>query len=93
MINAIISYKENTLILDLPRSIYDMYEKLQSIGYPGNPHTAQLTDNEGDDLRVKLYGSTEIGNHLIRILSEQNTLADANTLAFAVLNASDDIKL
>lgn len=93
MINAIISYKENTLVLDLPRSIYDIYEKLQSIGYPGNPHTAQLIDSEGEDLRVKLYGSTETGNHLIRILSEQNTLADANTLAFAVLNASDDIKL
>ena len=92
-INAIISYKENILILDLPRSIYDIYEKLQSIGYAGNPRTAQLTDNEEDDLRVKLYGSTEIGNHLIRILSEQNTLAGANTLAFAVLNASDDIKL
>ena len=49
--------------------------------------------NEDDALRVKLYGRIEMGNRLIRILSEQNTLADANTLAFAVLNASDDIKL
>lgn len=79
--------------MDLPRSIYDIHEKLMSIGYAGGPNQAKLTDNEGDALRVKLYGRIEMGNHLIRMLSEQNTLADANTLAFAVLNASDDIKL
>ena len=79
--------------MDLPRSIYDIHEKLMSIGCPTAPGRIPLTDNEDDALRVKLYGRIEMGNHLIRILSEQNTLADANTLAFAVLNASDDIKL
>ena len=93
MINAIIYHGENTLVLELPHSIYDIYEKLMSIGYAGGPNQAKLTDNEGDALRVKLYGRIEMGNHLIRMLSEQHTLADANTLAFAVLNASDDIKL
>ena len=93
MINAIIYHGENTLVLELPRSIYDIHEKLMSIGYAGGPNQAKLTDNEDDALRVKLYGRIEMGNHLIRILSEQNTLADANTLAFAVLKASDDIKL
>ena len=93
MINAIIYHGENTLILELPRSVYDIHEKLMSIGYAGGPNQAKLTDNEDDALRVKLYGRIEMGNHLIRMLSEQNTLADANTLAFAVLNASDDIKL
>lgn len=93
MINAIIYHGENTLVLELPHSIYDIYEKLMSIGYAGGPNQVKLTDDEGDALRVKLYGRIEMGNHLIRMLSEQNTLADANTLAFAVLNASDDIKL
>ena len=93
MIEAIIHYHDSTLIMDLPRSIYDIHEKLMSIGYAGGPKQAKLTDNEGDALRVKLYGRIEMGNHLIRMLSEENTLADANTLAFAVLNASDDIKL
>ena len=92
MINAIIYHGENTLVLELPHSIYDIYEKLMSIGYAGGPNQVKLTDDEGDALRVKLYGRIEMGNHLIRMLSEQNTLADANTLAFAVLNASDDIK-
>ena len=93
MIEAIIHYQDSTLIMDLPRSIYDIHEKLMSIGCPTAPGRIPLTDNEDDALRVKLYGRIEMGNHLIRILSEQNTLADANTLAFAVLNASDDIKL
>lgn len=31
MITAIIRNKENTLVLELPHSIYDIYEKLQSI--------------------------------------------------------------
>lgn len=93
MINAIIYHGENTLVLELPRSIYDIHEKLMSIGYAGGPNQAMLTDNEDDTLRVKPYGRIEMGNHLIRMLSEENTLADANTLAFAVLNASDDIKL
>ena len=93
MIEAIIHYHDSTLIVDLPRSIYDIHEKLMSIGCPTAPGRIPLTDNEDDALRVKLYGRIEMGNHLIRILSEQNTLADANTLAFAVLNASDDIKL
>ena len=31
------------------------------------------------------------GNHLLRLLTEQNTLADANTMAFVVQNASADI--
>lgn len=93
MINAIIYYGANTLVLELPRSIYDIHEKLMSIGYCDNPYRAKLTDNEGDDLRIKLYGRIEMGNHLIRLLSEQNTLADANTLVSVVLNASDDIKL
>ena len=93
MIEAIVHYNDSTLIMDLPRNIYDIHEKLMSIGYAGGPNQAKLTDNEGDALRVKLYSRIEMGNHLIRMLSEQNTLADANTLAFAVLNASNDIKL
>lgn len=93
MIEAIVHYNDSTLIMDLPRSVYDIYEKLMSIGYAGGPNQAKLTDNEGDALRVKLYSRIEMGNHLIRMLSEQNALADANTLAFAVLNASNDIKL
>ena len=45
MITAIIRNKENTLVLDLPHSIYDIYEKLQSIGIMQPPKQIPLTDN------------------------------------------------
>lgn len=60
MINAIIYHGENTLVLELPRSIYDIHEKLMSIGCPIAPGRIPLTDNEDDALRVKLYSRIEI---------------------------------
>lgn len=92
MISAIIKNKGNTLVLDFPRGIYDIYEKLQSIGIMEPPNQILLTDKEDDKIRVKLYAESDTGSHLIQILKEQNTIADANLLAFAVENASDDIK-
>lgn len=60
-INAIIESKDGgTLVLDFPRSIYDVYEKLQSVGIRQSPHQITLSDEEGDDVRVKLYSEDEI---------------------------------
>lgn len=92
MINAIVNHGNSTLILELPHNIYDIHEKLMSIGCTDGPHRVPLTDNDGDDLRVKLYGTDDTGNHLLLLLTERNTLADANTMAFVVQNASADIK-
>ena len=64
-INAIIESKDGgTLVLDFPRSIYDVYEKLQSVGIRQSPHQITLSDEEGDDVRVKLYSEDEIGKHV-----------------------------
>ena len=43
-------------------------------------------------MRVKLYSEDEIGKHLLLTLKEQNTLADANMLAFMVDNAKPDFR-
>ena len=92
-INAIIESKDSgTLVLDFPRSIYDVYEKLQSVGIRQSPHQITLSDEEGDDVRVKLYSEDEIGKHLLLTLKEQNSLADANMLAFMVDNAKPDFR-
>lgn len=38
-INAVIENKDGgTLVLDFPHSIYDVYEKLQSVGIRQSPH-------------------------------------------------------
>lgn len=83
IINAVIASKDGgTLVLDFPRSIYDVYEKLQSVGIRQSPHQITLSDEEGDDVRVKLYSEDETGKHLLLTLKEQNSLADANMLCW-----------
>lgn len=92
-INAVIESKDGgTLVLDFPRSIYDVYVKLQSVGIRESPHQITLSDEESDDVRVKLYSEDEVGKHLLLTLNEQNTLADANLLAFMVDNAKEDFR-
>lgn len=92
MITAIIRNKENTLVLDLPHSIYDIYEKLRSIGIMQPPKRIPLTDNEGEDIGVKLFGESDFGQHLLLTLSEKNSIADANMLTLVIGAASEDIK-
>ena len=92
MITAIIRNKENTLVLDFPRSIYDLYEKLQSVGIMKSPKQIPLTDNEDEDIGVKLFSESDFGQHLLLTLHEKNTIADANMLTLVIGSASDDIK-
>lgn len=93
-INAVIeSSNGGTLVLDFPRSIYDVYEKLQSVGIRHSLHQITLSDEDGDDVRVKLYSESEVGKHLLLTLNDRNSLADANLLAFMVDNAKPDFRI
>ena len=92
MITAIIRNKENALVLELPHSIYDIYEKLCSIGITQPPKQIPLTDNEDEDIGVKLFSESDFGQHLLLTLNEKNSIADANMLTFVVLAADTDIK-
>ena len=92
MITALIRNKENTLIQDFPCSIYDLYEKLQSVGIRRSPKQIPLTDSEGEDIGVKLFSDNDFGRHLLLTLNEENTLAEANLLTLIVQAADEDIK-
>ena len=92
MITAIIRNKNNTLVLDFPRSIYDLYEKLQSVGVMRSPKQIPLTDSEDEDIGVKLFSESDFGQHLLLTLHEKNTIADANMLTLVIGSASEDIK-
>ena len=92
MITAIIRNKENTLVLELPHSIYDIYEKLRSIGIMQPPKQIPLTDNEDEDIGVKLFSESDFGQHLLPTLNEKNSIADANMLTLVIGAASEDIK-
>ena len=92
MITAIIRNKDNTLVLDFPCDIYSVYTRLQSIGIAKSPKQIPLTDNEDEDIGVKLYSESDFGQHLLLTLNEKNTIADANMLTLVIGSASDDIK-
>lgn len=79
-------------MLDFPRSIYDLYEKLQSVGIMKSPKQIPLTDNEDEDIGVKLFSESDFGQHLLLTLHEKNTIADANMLTLVIGSASEDIK-
>ena len=92
MITVIIRNKDNTLVLDFPCDIYSVYTRLQSIGIAKSPKQIPLTDNEDEDIGVKLYSESDFGQHLLLTLNEKNTVADANMLTLVVGAASEDIK-
>ena len=92
MITAFIRNKENTLVLELPHSIYDIYEKLRSIGIMQPPKRIPLTDNEDEDIGVTLFSESDFGRHLLLTLNEKNSIADANMLTLVIGAASEDIK-
>lgn len=92
MINAVITNKEHTLITEFPKDYLSIYEELCSIGCRKALERINLTDDEDDEIRVKLYSENDVGQHLCRLFSEQHTLAEVNTVCFVVRNVSESIK-
>lgn len=93
MINAIIQNNNGeTLVWEFPGNIYELYHQLQSIGIHKPPSGIRLTDEEDDPIQVKLYAESDIGNHLIRLLSEKHSLEDAEAIASVVEKANNLIK-
>lgn len=72
MINAIVRYKDKTAVIKLPRTYLDIYEELLFIGYRKPLERILLTDNEGDNLRVKIYSDNDFGRHLCRLFVDGN---------------------
>lgn len=92
LIGTVITNKENTLITEFPKDYLTIYEELCSIGCRKALERIPLTDNEEDDIRVKLYADSDIGKHLICLFSEENTIADVNTVCFVIEKADETVK-
>lgn len=90
MVNVIVRNKGNTLVMELPRSTWDMHEKLRSIGVTNYANQIPITDNEEDDIGVKLYAESDIGNHLALVFSEKDTLSDVNITLQTVLDVDGE---
>lgn len=79
---AVVQTRANTLVLDFPKSLTELRVALLHSGIPEPPRDIFLMDNEGDPIRVKVYGENELGRHLARIFSEADDLAKVNTVVF-----------
>ena len=92
MINAIINNKDKTAVVEFPMDLYKLYRDLHEIGFQGGPHRVKLTDNEEDDIRVKLFSDNDFGNHLVLLFNENDTLEDVHTVVGAITIAPDEVK-
>lgn len=92
MLSAIINHKDKTAVVEFPMDLYKLYQDLHDIGFQGGPHRVKLTDNEEDDMRVKLYSDNDFGNHLTLLLKESDTLEDVHTVVGAITIAPDEVK-
>ena len=91
-IRAVIQTDSGTLLVDFPQGIYDLYEKLHSVGIRHSPSNIPIVDEEGGAIRVKLYAEDDVGKRLALLFSENDTLAEVNTTAYVVENADPEIK-
>ena len=93
MINAIVQNKQGeTAVIDLNVHYHEIYKELQSLGYYGSPERLLLRDEEDEEYSVKLYSDSDIGNSMILLLNERDSLYDAYLLDLAVTNAREEIK-
>ena len=58
MINAIISCKDKTAVVEFPMDLYKLYQDLHDIGFQGGPHRVKLTDRYS----LKGWRKDEIGS-------------------------------
>ncbi|MCI8471853.1 MAG: hypothetical protein HFE65_01955 [Clostridiales bacterium] len=92
MINVVVQNKDGeTAVLDLTTHYHEIYRSLLAIGY-GSPELLRLRDEEDEEYSVKLYSDSDIGNSMIRLLNENDTLYDAYLLDLAVTNAREEIQ-
>ena len=90
MIKAKITSKAGTsLEWEMPTTIHELHHALAEMGIRKTPRSILLTDDNAAD--VELTADSKIGSRLLRVFSKGDTLADANTVAFAVSTAREEI--
>lgn len=92
MLKAMITANDQTAIVEFPIDQFELHRQLRQIGIQKGAHRVHLTDNEEDDIQVKLFADNDIGNHLIRVFHERDTLDDVHTAVGAIDIAPDAVK-
>ena len=90
MLGVVIANGDKQLVIDLPASSAAMQAELASIDITVPIESVLLSDEEGEKIRIKLYASTPSSAHLLRLLTPDRSLADANLCA-GILQEADTI--
>ena len=78
MLNAIITYKGNTLLLEFPCKRMLLAEHLASIGIRTPPSEIKCIDEEDAPIQVKIYGESEFDSKLASLVSPENSIQGVN---------------
>ena len=93
MLNAIIqNQKRETAVVDLTVDLNTLYQEIHTISHYLTPERLFLRDEEDEEYSVKLYAESDIGQHMLLLLGEHDTIYDAYLLDLAVTNAREEIK-
>ena len=79
LLNAIITHKGNTLLLEFPCKRMLLAEHLASIGIRTQPSEIKCIDEEEDaPIQVKIYGESEFDAKLASLISPENSIQGVN---------------
>lgn len=88
MFDYTVKIKGGTVIGSMPTGMTDIQLKLLSVGVALPPDRVYLRYGEDEELRARVTGTNESSMAISKLLTEENTLADANMLSF-VLEGAD----
>lgn len=90
MIKGKITGKTGTFLeRELPTDVHQFYHDMREAGINKPPRNILLRDDK--DVGLQLSADSEIGIRLLRVFGRNDTLADANTVVFAVSTAKEEI--
>ena len=91
MLNALITSGEKTAILTLPSDRFTLQYELAQIGIRKRLTELPINDDEEQDIQIKLFADSDIGNSLAVLFNPTYTLEDANLCAHMVENARPEL--
>lgn len=91
MLNALINHKEQSAVLTLPMDRFSLQYELAQIGIRQRLTDIPISDEEEQDIQVKLFADSDIGNSLAVLFNSSHSLEDANLCAHMVENARPEL--
>ena len=92
MINALIRKGDQTAILSLPADRFSLQYDLAQIGIRQRLTEIPIHDDEEQEISVKLFADSDIGNSLAVLFNSAYSLDDANLCAHMVENARPELQ-